>query len=112
MSFIRGGETITIKRRSEAGVDDYGNQTYTTTTITVKDALIAFGATSEPIDAERDAVDAKITAYLPSGTVIQEGDVFTIRNSSWVKDGTPETWTNPFTSFESGVVVQLRKRNG
>lgn len=112
MSFIRGGETITITRRSAAATDDFGNKTYTTTTITVKDALIAFGATEEPIDAERDAVDAKITVYLPSGTVIQEGDRFTIRNSSWVKDGTPETWTNPFTSFESGVVIQLRKRNG
>lgn len=112
MSFIRGGETITIKRRSEAGVDDYGNQTYTTTTVTVKQALIAFGGSAEPIDAEREALDAKITAYLPSGTVIEEGDVFIIRNSSWVKDGNPLSWTNPFTSFESGVVVQLRKRNG
>ena len=50
-------------------------------------------------------------SYGNSG-VIEEGDVFIIRNSQWVKDGTSETWTNPFTSFESGVVVQLRKRNG
>ena len=112
MSFIRGGETITIKRRSEAGLDEFGNQTYTFTSITIKDALIAFGATSEPVDAERNPVDVKLTAYFPAATVIEEGDIFIIRNSSFVKDGAAETWTNPFTSFDSGVVVQLRKRNG
>lgn len=112
MSFIRGGETITIKRRSEAGVDDFGNPTYTTTTITVKQALIAFGGSAEPVDAEREAIDARITVYLPAGTVVEEGDVFIIRSVSWVKDGTLQSWTNPFTSFDSGVVIQLRKRNG
>lgn len=112
MSFIRGGETITIRRRSESGVDDYGNPTYTTTTITLKDALVAFGSTDEPIDPERDAVDAKIVVYLPAGTVIVDGDEFTIRNSTWVKDGLASIWTNPFTSFDSGVVVNLRQRNG
>jgi hypothetical protein len=112
MSFIRGGETITIRRRSAASTDDYGNPTYTTTTITVKDALIAFGATSEPIDVGRDPIDNSITAYLPNGTTIQEGDLFVIRGTNWLKDGDPQTFTNPFNSFEGGTIVKLRKRNG
>ena len=112
MSFIRGGETITIRRRSAASTDDYGNPTYTTTTITVKDALIAVGGTSEPIDAERDAVDSRLTIYLPNGTVIEDGDVFIIRNSQWVKDGSAEQWVSPFTGFEGGTVLPVRKRIG
>lgn len=113
MSFIRGGESITIKRRSAASTDDYGNTTHTTTNITVKDALIGVGGTSEPIDASRDAVDAQVTLYLPNGTLIQDGDIFVIRGSQWVKDGSAMEWISPFgMGFEGGVVVPLRKRNG
>lgn len=112
MSFIRGGETITIRRRSAAATDEYGNKTYTTTTITVKDALVAIGGSSEPIDVSRDAVDATVTVYLPNGTTVQDGDVFIIRNSQWVKDGAGLEWVSPFDNFEAGVVVPLRKRNG
>lgn len=112
MSFIRGGETITIRRRSATSVDDYGNNTYSTTTITIKDALIGVGGTSEPVDVARDAVDAQLTAYLPNGTQVQEGDVFIIRGSQWVKDGSPQQWVSPFPGLETGVVVPLRRRRG
>jgi hypothetical protein len=112
MSFIRGGETITIRRRSVTSTDDYGNPTYSTTTITVKDALVAFGSTDEPVDASRDPVDSKITVYLPNGTAIQVGDLFVIRNTNWVQDGQSQDWVSPFTGFDSGTVVHLRKRIG
>lgn len=112
MSFIRGGETITIKRRSATATDDYGNATYSFTTIVVRDALIGIGHTSEPVDATRDAVDAKVTAYLPNGTRVEEGDIFIIRGSQWVKDGSPEEWQTPFNNLEVGVVVPLRRRRG
>lgn len=112
MSFIRGGETITIKRRSATSTDAYGNNTYALTTITVKDALVAIGGTSEPIDVNRDAVDSQLTVYLPNGTEVQDGDIFVIRNSQWQKAGAGLEWVSPFASFEAGVVVPLRKRNG
>jgi hypothetical protein len=112
MSFIRGGETITIRRRSKASTDDYGNPTYTTTTITVKDALIAFGGTSEPIDAERNAIDSKLSIYLPNGTAIEDNDLFIIRGTQWVKDGIAQEWVSPFTGMDGGVLVSVRKRVG
>lgn len=110
--FIRGGETITIKRRSVTATDDFGNPTHTTTTIVVKDALIAVGGGSEPIDVARDAVDSSLTIYLPNGTQVQDGDVFIIRNSQWVKDGSVQEWVSPFPSSLAGVVVPVRKRRG
>ena len=113
MSFIRGGETIQIKRRSAASEDDYGNTTHSVTTIVVKDALIAFGGSSEPVLTDRDPVDQTITAYLPNGTLVKEGDRFIIRGTEFVKAGSPQNWSSPFGSqFETGVVVPLRRRNG
>jgi hypothetical protein len=112
MSFIRGGETITIKRRSATATDAYGNPTYTTTTITVKDALVAIGASSEPIDASRDPLDAKLTIYLPNEVAIQESDTFVIRNTNWVKDGQSEEWISPFVGLEGGRVIPVRRRVG
>jgi hypothetical protein len=112
MSFIRGGETITIKRRSEASRDEWNNKTFSVTTIIVKDALIAVGNTSEPVDPARDAEDASLTLYLPNGTVIEAGDRFVIRGSEWVKDGSAMEWTPPFPTLEGGVVVPVRRRRG
>lgn len=113
MSFIRGGETVTIKRRSSASQDDYGNTTHSTTQIVVRDALVAIGTTNEPVDPSRDPVDAKITLYLPPGTNVKDGDRFVVRGTEWVKDGSAFNWVSPFGSqFEGGVVVPLRRRNG
>lgn len=112
MSFMRGGETIQIKRRAASAVDDYGNTSHTVTTITVKNALIAIGGTSEPVDPARDAVDASVTVYLPNGTQILDGDVFIIRGSQWVKDGAAGEWISPFPGMTAGVVVPLRRRRG
>lgn len=112
MTFIRGGETITIKRRSAVATDDFGNPTYATTNVVVRDALIAVGGTSEPVDPARDALDASITLYLPPETVIHDGDVFVIRGSQWIKNGGGVNWVSPFDGMDAGVVVPLRKRNG
>lgn len=109
--FIRGGETITIKRRSVASTDAHGNPTHTYSSVTVRDALIAVGGTSEPIDPQRDAVDATLTLYLPEGTTVLQGDRFMIRGTEWVKDGSVQEWASPF-QMEVGVVVPVRRRVG
>jgi hypothetical protein len=111
-SFIRGGETVTIKSRTEASTDDYGNPTYVTTSRVVKDALLGIGGTSEPVDAQRDATDASVTLYLPAGTLVLEGDQFVIRGSYWERAGEALEWVSPFSNFEAGVVVPLRRKRG
>lgn len=111
MTFYTGGETVTIKRRSATATDAYGNKTYSLTTITVKNVLVGFGNSSEPVEVERDAIDARLTLYFPNGTAIEEGDRFTIRGTEWVKDGNPEVFNPPF-DYSAGVVVRVRKREG
>lgn len=112
MAFVGGGETITVSRRIAGAVDDFGNPTYTTETVTIRDVLIAIGSTSEPVDPARDATDANLTAYLPQGTLIAEGDVFIVHGERWVKDGSAQSWVSPFPATEAGVVVPLRRRHG
>lgn len=113
MSFIRGQETIQIKRRTQNAVDEWGNASYSTTTITVKNVAIAIGTTSDDVDPARDAVDATVTLYLPNGTQVLDGDTFIVRGSAWQRAGEAENWVSPFgIGFETGVVVPLRRRRG
>lgn len=113
MSFFRGNETVTIKRREQSGTDSYGNPTYTTTEIVVKHVFLGFQTVSnaEPIDPMRNAVDGQIVLYFPRGTVLEEGDTFVVRNTEWESDGRSMAWENPF-NLPSGVVIPIRKRDG
>lgn len=112
MSFIRGGENVTLKRRTEAGRDAHGNPTYTETTTLLRDALVAIGTTSENVDAERDAQDATVTLYLPAGTDVQDNDTFVIRGTKWQRNGDAQEWVAPFANFSAGIVIPLRRRRG
>lgn len=109
---IRGDEPIFIHRRTANGTDEFGNPTYSTAEILVRDALFAFGMSNEPVDVARDPVDAALTLYLPEGTVIEPGDEFEIRGSFWVKDGDPQEWPQLWPGFVPGVVIQVRRRRG
>lgn len=111
MSFFRGSETVIIKRRSAASTDDWGNKTYSSTTITVKGCLLGFSGQSEGIEANREPSDQSLTIYMPNGTKIEPGDRFIIRGTEFVKNGEAQTWQPPF-QFNVGVVVNVKKRRG
>lgn len=111
MTFFRGSETIIIKRRSATATDDYGNKTYSTTTITVKNCMIGVGGSNDMVEPNREPSDVALTLYMPNGTQVEAGDRFIVRGTEFVKDGDAQVWTPPF-DFEVGVVVQVKKRNG
>lgn len=108
---IQGLEPVTIIRRTAETVDEYGNPTYTTNEIVIDGALFAFGTTAEPLDTARTPIDAKLTLYFPHGTVIEEGDLFRVRDMVWMKDGEASAWPT-IDGFNVGVIVQVRKRRG
>jgi len=109
---IRGNETVTIKRIADTGeVDKYNMPITTQTNITVRNCLFAFGATNEEVNISRNPEDAQLTIYMPAGTVIQDGDIFNLRGTDFVKDGMPAEWISPFP-MTAGVVVIVRKRHG
>lgn len=109
---VRTDEPIYIHRKTESGTDEYGNPTYTVEEILIRNALFAWGTTSEPVEVARDPVDARLTLYLPYGTDVQDGDEFEIRDTMWVKDGNPNEWQQLFPGLIPGVVLGVRKRDG
>jgi hypothetical protein len=109
LSFFRG-ETVTIKRRSATATDEYGNKTYSMTTITVKDCLIGFGGGSEDVEPNREPQDSRLTIYMPNGVQIEPGDRFVIRGTEFIKDSM-DAWVSPFVT-PAGVVVQVKRRDG
>lgn len=109
---IRGDEPIFIHRKTQSGVDEYGNPSFTTEEILVRDCLFSYGSSSEPDDINRNPIDAALTLYLPEGTVIEPEDVFEIRETMWVKDGDAQEYPQLWPGFVPGVVVSVRRRRG
>lgn len=111
MSIFENGETIVIHRSSSESVDAYGNpEPGEATLIPVANVLVSFETTSEGLEVARDPLDAKLALYMPTGTVIEEGDTFEVRGSMWLKDGLAKNWL--VTGFDAGVVVHVRQRLG
>lgn len=108
---IRGDEPVFIHRRTANGVDEYGNETFTTEEILVRDALFAYSGSAEAEDVNRNMIDYSLTLYLPHGTLVEDGDIFEIRETMWEMDGVAQTYPVA-VGLEAGVVVRVRKRRG
>ena len=111
MSFWQGSETIIIKRRSGNTVDEYGNKTFSLTTITVNNCMVGLNSTMEANTPERETTDTGITLYLPNGTAVQSGDRFMVCGVEFIQNGEAQVWEAPF-DLKVGVVVNVKKRNG
>jgi hypothetical protein len=103
-------ESVTVTRSVLDVVDDYGNPTYETSTFTVQ-CLVGFGSTDEAVSAETNSVSSQVTLYMPTGTVIIDGDIFGIRGDSYVKDGIAQAWASA-SGIPKGVVVAVRSHDG
>jgi hypothetical protein len=104
------GETITIARSTDLSTDDFGNPTYTTSTVTVDNVLVAWNTQGTASEASRTPSDATITLYLTSALVTYPNDVFHVRETDWIFDGRQD-WVNPFGGH-AGSVIHLRQRRG
>jgi hypothetical protein len=105
------GETVTVTRRVAVSFDDYGNPTYSTSTVSFPNCLVGWGSTDEPALADQNPVATQMTLYMPAGSVIEDGDVFTVRGEQFVKDGFAQSWVS-MLNVAKGVVVVLRRHDG
>lgn len=105
------GEPISVIRRAYSSVDDYGNPTWTTSTVSVGNGLVGFGPTGEPVETDRDSIEERATLYFPAGVDIEDGDIFLIRGQRWVKDGHSQEWAS-MQNVSKGVVVPIRRTDG
>lgn len=104
------GEPISIVTRAVTGVDSYGNDITAEATVTVVGAFapsIGYESTNS-----RDTVITQPHAYLPAGTAVPTTSVLVIRGLRYEVDGTANEWRSPFTGWEPGIDVPLRKVTG
>ena len=100
--------TVTVVRRTPTGRDDYGNATFTESTTTIGDCLVAWTGVAED-QADADRTSDRATVYDPSGswpsTAVDRVELGGLR---WEVDGTPMLWPGSV----GGVVVELRRVSG
>lgn len=104
------GDSITVITRTKSGTDAYGNDTFTETSVAV------VGAFDPTIGLEqtngRDTVVTQPQALLPYGTVLTSTSVLVIRGDKYEVDGSPDYWRSPFTGWQAGLAVPLKRVTG
>lgn len=105
-------QTVTWVSRAVSGVDGYGNDTYTATQ-TVTAGVFAPAGSAE-ITTGRDTVTTQPTLYGIDPTLpVKATDQFIIGGVSFEVDGDPQVYPpNPFTGWQVGQVVTLRRVTG
>jgi len=103
---VKTPESVTRYRRSQTGTDAYNRPTYSETTATFGDALVAPGESTEPGEAGRKPVLVTATLYFrDTHPDIVDSDQVLLRGNRYDVDGVPQVWP-------SGVVVKLRLARG
>lgn len=70
------------------------------------------GRSSEPLQDARTAVSTQPEVYAPPGSDIAPGDRLVVRGVEYEVDGEPADWRSPFTGWEPGMVVALKRTEG
>jgi hypothetical protein len=111
------GETVTHIVRTASGRDGDGNDTWTETSMVINNVAVAprdsnGSSTSNEQTQGRDTVTIGLTIGLPSGTVVAAVDRFIIRGNTYDVEGQPESLLNPFTGWNPGLPVALKRVTG
>ena len=104
------GRSVSLVRRSKSGTDAYGNDVFATTSTVVAGAF-APGGSTEQVQGQ-NVVITQPTLYLPPGTDVSAVDAIDIDGDRFEVDGTPTDWVNPFTGWNPGVEVRLKRVTG
>lgn len=109
------GETVTILRAGST-TDRYSNTVtdWTTPTETViSGCAFAPRTTEEDRGNYRQAVIVGLTMYAPPGSDITAADRVRRANDDVFEiEGMPGEWVSPFTGWQAGIEVALRKVEG
>lgn len=101
---------ITLVKRSKGAPDARGNDTWTEVG-TVTRGMFAPGTSVEQVQG-RDSLTVQPTVYLGPGADVTYLDEVIVAGDRYLVDGSPNTWTNPFTGRTVGVEVRLRRAVG
>lgn len=104
------GTTITVVRRVKSGTDALGNDVWTEESTDVL-GLFNPGSSSELVQGQ-DVLTVQPSVYLPTGTDVSAIDRVEVAGLSYEVDAEPVSWASPFSSWQPGVEVKLRRVTG
>lgn len=110
------GETVTILRATTV-TDPYSSEPAdedwsAPAEEDVERCGVAASGSVEPLVNARNPVDSDFDVFMPTGTDVRSTDRLVIRGLTCEVAGRPFDWTNPFTGWQPGLVVQAKIREG
>lgn len=84
----------------------------TPTSVDVTGVAVEPRPSGEPLQDARNQVTSGFTLYFPPGTTVTPQNRVIVRGSTYDVLGEPAEWTNPFTGWNPGIVVQVERSEG
>lgn len=104
------GVPITLVKRTKGDPDALGNDTWTEQRVDVR-GIYNPGGSSEQVQGQ-DMVTTQPSVYLPAGTDVSSTDRIEVAGLSYEVDASPNQWISPFSDWNPGVEVKLRRVTG
>lgn len=101
---MSNGKMVTVRKRFVIGRDDFGNDQYSYTEITVGPCSVQQSSSRETITATDQAATGMIV-FMPFGTKISYLDSVIIDGIEYEVTGVPDTWTSPFSGHTAPIRV-------
>lgn len=105
------GTTVTLRRRSVSGRDEYGNDTYSNVDESVAQCVVQPSGSGEELSFA-DRLTTDITVFFPYGTDINYVDAIVVDGTEYEVRGTPQEWRSPFSGSTSPIQVSAVKVSG
>lgn len=110
------GETVTVLTAGTE-VDPYSGVSkpswdVSPTSVAVDGVAVALGGTTEPTQDAQNSVQADFDLFFPTGATVTRFNKVVVRGATCNVVGVPFLWTNPFTGWEAGLVVQAKFEEG
>lgn len=109
------GETVQVLTAGTS-TDPYSNENAADWTspssVDVTGVAVEPRPSGEPLQDARNQVTSGFTLYMPPGTTITPQNRVSVRGVTYDVLGEPAEWTNPFTGWEPGIVVQVERSEG
>lgn len=110
------GETVIHIVRAVAGEDRDGNDDRGDVETEVRDVGVAprdgNGTSGNENVQGRDTVVVGLTLFLPAGWKVSATDRFRVRGELYEVDGQPEAFHHPFTGWNPGLPVSVKRVTG
>lgn len=109
------GETVTRQRAVQVS-DPYSGETTASWTnpaeVTISGCAFDPGSSGETLDLARNVLTTQPKVYAPAGSDITAADRLVVRGVTYEVDGDVAEWRSPFTGWEPGIVVPLKRSEG